>query len=344
MALTKKTAFNPFNKSVYHFPQAHMLNRGGMFSSVYFREWYLWQGILSDSQGDSWGIAISLNQVVEEGTIKFPLSLEMIHLKSGEVFAFGRELSNLNGVQEGEHEDFYFKYGEEKKWEVGYNAYNDTWTLAYVEKSKGFSLMLEVSGTDNYNILDASGVVSMGEPIERNYDPVKLLGLAFAYFSHHMGVKGTMNLNNEEYSLEGNFCFDHQWGNFHHPSFRHSECNTIKVLFNDYRFARMDLWTIKDKKEIRSLWVDEGEVKSYAVNSKIFSLKPTEQVKLGEQEYTAGWEATCQGRKFSIKPYHEKQLVFSIHKSVKSWAGWAEVLDLETNEHVGTAFMELYGK
>jgi len=252
----KNLAFSRLNEGVIKFPESHLWNRGGIFSSAHFKEWYDWSGILTDQDSkEEIGFHFRVQQVVKDGKIVFPYRVCLFKPQSGEVFEESEETFKIETESDNTHDRITFKYEEPKVWSVGFSEKENKWNIKFVKRNSNIALDLEIKTpiVPGFKTMTPEGILPMGIPNGQFFNPFNMHGLSFYYFAPFQSAQGALRIGEQEFNVEGNLWFDHQWGNFASPYFFNSDYKHGMLQLNHNAFVSFNNWNDSEGQEVKQL-------------------------------------------------------------------------------------------
>ena len=353
MSNARQEAFSTLNKGIMNFPESHMWNKGGVFASVDFEEWYTWNGILKDSKTDElYSLYISFYQIVKDGKLTYPYSVSLYNVKNESLVSVTGDCPKLTTNRDVVAGDFTFCYEVPKHWSVSYASKQNTWDIAYKLKHDKFNFDLQIASDDRKNRWSSlDGILPMGRSAEMAYRPDKVKGLAFAYFNPHQKADIVFSFDDkEDLALTGELWFNHQWGNFRNNNFNYETYNTFNLKLKDSTCIEMRNWYTKTgelNSELNSLVMyQEGKIPRFFKGEGAYQIKPVKQVSLGGKGYELGWCLELDSNKYYMTPFSDEQSHGYVDRRDGSfWEGFGTVREgSPEGEIVGDVFMELMGR
>ena len=352
MNIARQEAFSTLNKGIMNFPESHMWNKGGVFTSVNFEEWYTWNGVLKDSKTDElYSLYISFYQIVKDGKLTYPYAVSLYNVKTNTLHSMLGDCPKLTTHGNKSNDNFSFQYEVPKHWSVSYLSNTDSWELDYKLKHDKLNFNLKLASDSKKNYWSsADGVLTMGKSLEIGYKPDKMTGLAFSYFNPFHKAEGSFQIEDKELELQGNLWFSHQWGNFRNNNFNYETFNTFNLVFNENFIIDMKNWFDKGGKEdpeLNGLVVyKDGQVPRYFKGSQAYKLSAQNDVNIEGKHYSLDWCLEFDTKTYYLSPYSKDQLNgFVDRKDGSFWEGFGLVR--EGSSHgptVGTVFMEIMGR
>ncbi|WP_338394388.1 hypothetical protein [Fulvitalea axinellae] len=336
-----------------------MLNKGEIFASLTFQEWYSWHGLLKEESGKEWGIYLSYYQVVREGKVSYPYRIKLVDFEEGTVRSYEDESPNLKSEVSVEDAPLTVTYEEPGRWTIAYDSDADVWHVYFVNYEDQLSLEVSFSGNHDYVSASPSSVITMGAPKTMNYNPLNLTGLAHRYFDPKREVlKAAVDLEaKKNRSVEEsptamilagkNSWFEHQWGNFNHRGFGNETYDRFGISVGD-AFMELDLWYNEKGDALPGMTrmaKGENDVVSYGQGAGVCADEILSSVEIGGKSYPVERKISIDGTDFLIRPRIKEQIVDVVRKGIDSWVGWADVYKGSFDgEPVGSAFLEIFGR
>ncbi|BDD03419.1 lipocalin-like domain-containing protein [Aureibacter tunicatorum] len=241
----KKIAFSRLNEGVMKFPESHLWNRGGVFSSSHFKEWYDWSGVLKcESTQEQIGVHFRVNQVVKDGKIVFPYQVALINLATGEVFEESDETFKIDTHFDALNGRIEFKYEEPKIWNVGFSEKENQWKVQFLKRNSSIyvDLGMKTPMVPGFKTLTPEGLVTMGMPNGQFFNPFNAHGMAYYYFAPVVNVNGLIRIGEQSYDVDGQLWFDHVWGNFDSPHFFNEKLVHGVLQLDHNAYVSFNMW------------------------------------------------------------------------------------------------------
>jgi predicted secreted hydrolase len=330
---------------VFEFPRDHLLHHDDPLMNGNYVEWLYFTGMVHDETGREWGYQVTLftQVILERQAFVYDVALSDL-LNSQFLHYRGTAAGDPSPASNLIYADAYFQL------ELAADGWHITFDGDAPDMATGetvpLSLSLNLSPEHyDYFLHGPDGAAEMGDC---NGDPTTFDGYTYYYSHPALTTSGTMRVGDNEFVLEGDTWFDHQWGNFKHCTLA---WNWFSLRLDDGRyimlFQFLDARGMPLPDLLGASFLDVDGTLSFWLGPDVVSLTPTRFWTHPERGavFALEWIIDTPIGTFAVEPYFDNQTPSYLAGMPYYWEGAMRVRETShEGQQIGTGYLEVVPK